>query len=276
VIPHHRTRTIKIKEEKGGLQRLKVSDLEVSGKKHSDQFCCKEVKKTMTLPKGVECDELVSFMTQEGKAVLGVPLKICDIAYEHKAKSRSISPLRDVARDTSACTSASTDSTSSSSSSKMVSIKLPLPQGITSDKIDITVAGRELIMRCVDKAITADSSTRISVLNTVTLPENTDLQELKCVKQNNVVMITAPLLSHPQQQQQQLSATMPSHMPPHIADGIQHIFGQADKSKKKNKKKPVRDQLMPFQELGQWPFAATSDSDKKKKFSNVKARNILI
>jgi len=256
VIPHHhRTRKIKIKEEKG-LQRLKVTDLEVSGKKHSDEFCCKEIKKTMSLPKSVECDELVSFCTQDGKVLLGVPLKVCEHkAYKSSSLSRSVSPLRRV--------------TDSSATGQMVCIKLPLPQGITPEKISISVQGRELIMRCVDKAITADSTTRINVLNSVTLPENTDLAALKCVKQNGLVLITAPLLSR------KLNAM---HMPlAHHIDGIQqqHIFDEQDKKKKK-KKKPVRDvrdveDLMFQARSNQWPSFATNG-----KKLNVAARNILI
>jgi len=161
---------IDLKDVKGQ-KVLKVCGLEESGNKNSDDFHRKELKKSFTLPKNVECNKLVSFMTPEGKLIIEMPFKRM-----HEAQLASMLPH---IVDT--------------KTGKEMRIKLPLPEGISAEKVHVMVKDRDLIVQCEDRVITPDSLTRVHVINRVTLPENIQWSALKCVKQEDAVVVTAPL-----------------------------------------------------------------------------------
>ncbi len=97
-----------------------------------------------------------------------------------------------------------------------MALKFNIPVGIDPSQVNVTLKDRDLILRCEDKKAKDDSVTkfhyyqvRIRLKNPflilfklifhnyqkqrTTLPENTNLNALKCVSENNQISITAPL-----------------------------------------------------------------------------------
>jgi len=158
---------------------LLVHGKEEIGRKGSDDYSKKELKKTFVLPKNIEFDKMASFMTPSGMFIVEFPL--CETA---STPNLGLLPQY----------------TETEGGNKQIKMAFPLPQNIDPSKLQVSVKDRDLIMRVEDKTETPDAFSRVHIYTRTTLPENTDFSQLKCVYGNNQLCITAPVYGQQQQQ----------------------------------------------------------------------------
>ena len=146
----------------------------VSGRdevKHShDDYSIKEFKKTYKLPDNAEIDKLASFYAN-GQLVVEVPLK------QLQAKQEDMLPQIVENKD----------------GSKQVALSCSIPHGIDPSKVSVTCKDRDLIIQAEDKVEKADGVSKTYYYKRCTLPENTDLNALRCHLENNKLAVSAPV-----------------------------------------------------------------------------------
>lgn len=157
---------------------VKGHKLSISGSEKAqhtgEDFTNKEFKKTYDLPENSEVEKLTSFMGTNGIMVVDVPLKLDD---KEKLGMSDMFPRI----------------TSNPDGTKAVLVKFNLPLNVDPLKITLNVKDRDLIMRAEDKVEKPDYQSNYYIYQRTTLPENTDIDHLKCVNENNQVVVTAPL-----------------------------------------------------------------------------------
>lgn len=142
-------------------------------------FSKREIHKTFTLPTNAEKEKLVSFMTLQGQLVIEVPLKETSTHLNQDLLPRV---------------------TKTSTGDKIVELDFQVPEGISTDHLHVNIKDRDLIVRGQQKIKATDSISKIYFYKRVNLPENTDLDNLKCtLNKNQKLHITAPLSSERQQ-----------------------------------------------------------------------------
>lgn len=169
-------------EQVQGQNVLRVIGLEERGNRNSDNFIKKELKRLFMLPKNVMVDKMVSFMTPEGLLVIELPLRIRERSSNQQVRSTSPTKLL-------------LPRVFETKSGKEVRIKFPLPDNIEPDKINVTVKDRDLILRVEDKHVSSDSTTRIHIYDRATLPVDTVWSQLKCEREGDLLVVSAPLSS---------------------------------------------------------------------------------
>lgn len=137
-------------------------------------FSMRQFRKTYPLPEGVEADKLVSFMTSSGKLIVEMPIK-----EEPKSQDKVVAGFPQIVEG--------------ENGQKNVSIKLNLPKSIDPSKLSVTCKDRDLIVQAENVNEKEDSRSQTFYYQRTTLPENTDLNALKCMFDNNQLSITAPL-----------------------------------------------------------------------------------
>jgi HSP20 family molecular chaperone IbpA len=151
-----------------------VLHVEASEKSKPDangDYFNKEFKKTYNLPSNAECDQLVSFMTNDGQLVIEIPLKQKGLLDE-----ASFPKIVDGPNGT-----------------KEVNIQFKVPEGIKPENIDVNVKDRCLVIKAEDKKEAPDGFSRFNYYQKTTLPESTDLEKLKCKFENGQLSVTAPV-----------------------------------------------------------------------------------
>jgi len=161
-------------EGKEGQQSLIVSASEEVSHEGED-YTRRSFKKTFLLPKNAQHEKLVSFMAPSGELIVEVPLAPA-IATE-SAPAASFLPQIVDAPD----------------GGKTVQLQLQIPENVDPDKIQVSLKGRDVIVKIEDKVETPNSYSRVHIYNKSRLPENTDLNGLRCIHHNNVLRICAPL-----------------------------------------------------------------------------------
>jgi HSP20 family molecular chaperone IbpA len=124
------------------------------------------------LPETAECDKLVSFLTDDGKLIIEIPLK--------ETKVQPKSDLFPRITDT-------------ETSGKQVSMNFNVPESITPEKIQVNVKDRCLIIKAEDDEKLPEGESKLFYFKQILLPENTDFNALKCYFDNHQISITAPL-----------------------------------------------------------------------------------
>jgi HSP20 family molecular chaperone IbpA len=157
--------------------QVQGSSLIVTGSEESrntltDDFTVREFKRTFQLPANAVPDKLVSFMTTGDRLVIEVPLRETNMSPNSLMFPQIVDNL---------------DGT------KSVSMRFPLPEYVDPNKINVSVKDRDLILRAEDVQQTPDKYSSFYFYKRATLPENTDLNNLKCVFDGNQVLVTAPL-----------------------------------------------------------------------------------
>lgn len=161
-----------IKTEMKPDNKLVVSAREEQRTEAEGDFSVREFKRTYQLPPQAEPDKLISFMTGNDRLVIEVPLKETEISRDSDLFPRIID---------------NPDGT------KSVSMRFNVPEDVDVNKMNVSVKDRDLIVRVEDKVDKADRHTRFHYYKRTTLPENTKLDELKCVLDKNTITATAPL-----------------------------------------------------------------------------------
>ena len=151
---------------------LIVTGNEESRNALTEDFTLREFKRTYQLPANAVPDKLVSFMTTGDRLVIEVPLRETTSSPNSLMFPQIVDNL---------------DGT------KSVSMRFPLPEYVDPNRVNISVKDRDLILRAEDVQQTPDKYSSFYFYKRTTLPENTDLSNLKCVFDGNQVLVTAPL-----------------------------------------------------------------------------------
>lgn len=154
--------------------RLTVSARDEENFGH-DNYSVKELKKTYELPIDSEMDKFTSFMTPAGQLVMEVPLRGPQFPSLLPSNNEFFPKISD--------------------DKKNVSLEFNLPERVDPSKINVTCKDREIIIKAEDKVEKPDSQSSFSFYQRSTLPENTDLNAIKCTLNNNKLSVTAPLLA---------------------------------------------------------------------------------
>jgi len=156
-------------------QKLVVSAKEESKTEGSDDYSLRHFKKTYTLPPNACPDQMINFMTGQGQLVIEVPLKETE-----REKVSDLFPQI-------------VDAPEGSGGGKQVMLKFNVPQHIDPNKVSVNVKGHDLIFRAEDVIKKSDGVSKFHYFQRTTLPEHTELGALRCVQDNNQVIVTAPL-----------------------------------------------------------------------------------
>jgi HSP20 family molecular chaperone IbpA len=143
-------------------------------------FSVRQFRKSYPLPEGVEADKLVSFLTSSGKLIVEMPIK----PTEEEKKAAEKPGLH---------ASGFPQIVEGENGQKNVAIKLNLPKTIDPSKLSVTCKDRDLIVQAENVNEKGDSRSQTFYYQRTTLPENTDLNALKCMFEGGQLSITAPL-----------------------------------------------------------------------------------
>ena len=164
-------------------------------------FSIKEFKKTFKLPDNVEKDKLASYLTPSGRLVVEIPLKETEQEEEEKPKTVTEAGVK-----------------------KWV-LKLNMPKNIDPKDIHVTCRERDVIVQVESNLEKKEPGSEVHFYKKFILPENCNLDALKCVYEQNKLEICAPIKDETgkersievqmaqqqaQQQQQQSQTNLPA------------------------------------------------------------------
>jgi len=143
-----------------------------SSKKKIDITCTTKFKRTYTLPKQVEVNKMISFVTPNGQFVVEFPLQEvpCCLDIDMVPKIEKNEEGR-----------------------KCVSLRVPIPKSVDPAKVTLTVKGCEVILRFEERFGMEDCVSRVYFYNRCMLPEIADLTRIKCSADKHRLIITCPL-----------------------------------------------------------------------------------
>lgn len=143
-----------------------------------EDYSIKEFRRSYKLPKDVETDKMVSFVTGDGHLVIEFPVRESDEA-KTKKRRESAGDLFPVI-------------TEDESGQKRVRMSLDLPDSFDPSKVKVTCKDRDVIVQAEDKVDKPDGMSQFYYYRRSTLPDNTDFDALKCTIDKNKLMIEAP------------------------------------------------------------------------------------
>jgi HSP20 family molecular chaperone IbpA len=145
-------------------------------RKQGDNYTVKEMKRTFNLPKHCEVDKMISFVTPTGKLIVEIPQTHGEkgvVGVTEELLPKIVEGEKGM---------------------KNVHLNIHMPENIDPSKIKVTCKDRDLIVQAEEKSETADTSSQFYYYRRSTLPENTDLTNLKChLDKNHNLTITAPI-----------------------------------------------------------------------------------
>jgi len=151
--------------------KLIVTGNEGNKQNESEDFSLKQFRKTIKLPGNTENDKMASFMTSSGHLVIEIPIK-----EETKNEVGDLFPRI-------------------SDDKKNVNMNLALPESLDPNKLKVTCKDRQLVISYQNKTENEESYSDVHYYKQVLMPENTDFTTLKCVYENKLLKISAPLIS---------------------------------------------------------------------------------
>lgn len=164
---------------------IKDGKLYVSGREeqrsnsNDDDYSIKEFRKTYNLPENAIYDNMTSFFAGR-HLVVEVPLKQDSPNDEQLKNDIDIYPR---IIDT--------------NNGKMVTLSCKVPKDIDPKKLNVTCKDRDLIIKAEDKQEKKDMVSSMYYYHHYRLPDNTDLNGLKCEYENGKLQVQAPLLNRP-------------------------------------------------------------------------------
>ena len=163
------------------------------GNKADDaDFAVKQFRKSFDLPKNIEADKLSRFMTDTGKLVVEIPLK--PVA-DQEPKLQKVMTSRDAGFPR---------IVQNDKGEKSVSVKLDLPKSIDPSKLSVTCKNRDLIVKAEGVEERDDMCHKTYFYKRMTLPDETDIESLKCVCENSQLTISAPVFAEDERQQKKI------------------------------------------------------------------------
>lgn len=164
----------KISDDKS---KLTVSAKEGEIKSGQDEdYSVREFRRTYQLPKNVETDKMISFVTSRGNLVIEFPIK--QEAKTNNHRDDELLPKIVDAED---------------GKNKRVQMSMIMPSSIDPSKVKVTCKDRDVIIQAEDKCEKPDGMSHFYYYKRCTLPENTDFDSLKCQMEDNKLSIEAPL-----------------------------------------------------------------------------------
>jgi len=143
-------------------------------------YSMREFQRTFKLPKDVETDKMVSFVTSEGRLVVELPI------HEEENHTKRMKLSEGLALTV---PNVITDKNGKS----IMKVNFDVPVDIDPSKIKVTCKDRDLIVQAEDKVDRNDGNfSSCYFYRRCTLPENTDLNSLKCVLDNEKLTVEAP------------------------------------------------------------------------------------
>jgi HSP20 family molecular chaperone IbpA len=174
-------------------------------------YTLREFRRTYKLPDNVDTDQLVSFMTSNKRLVIEMPIK--ERKLEQAPQEDLLPRITDL-----------------EGGRKQVQMDMSLPVNIDPAKIKVTCKDRDVIVQAESKQDTSDQQSQVFYYRRTTLPENANLNELKCTFDNNQLSIKAPLnLSL-----EQTGRTVPIE----FAQKQREQIGQAGEEQQRQKEQP--------------------------------------
>lgn len=138
-------------------------------------YSVKEFKRSYNLPDNVESDKMASFVTRDGKLVVEFPIK------EEEKPHPSETGLLPVVSD-------------AGDGIKKITVRFTLPNSVDPSEVKVTCKDRDLIVQAEHKSDKADEVSQFYFYRRSTLPENADIDALKCVlENNNMLAIEVPI-----------------------------------------------------------------------------------
>jgi hypothetical protein len=133
--------------------------------------CTTKFKRTYTLPKQVDVNKMISFVTPNGQFVVEFPLQEvpCCLDIDMCPKIEKTDEGR------------------------IVSLRVPIPKSVDPSKVTLCVKGCEVILRFEERFGTDDCVSRVYFYNRCCLPEAADLNKIKCCADKHRLIITAPI-----------------------------------------------------------------------------------
>jgi len=158
--------------------KLIVSGQEGDPNKSSgnEDFSHRSFKRTFQLPKLVEKDKMTSFMDRRGTLVIDIPYKMDESGQTAEDMWPQVRDKQD--------------------GSKEVSFSLQFPANIDPSKVQVTAKDRDVIVKAEDKTESPDGYSNFYFYRRSTMPENTNMEGLKCSHENNKLTITAPYMGN--------------------------------------------------------------------------------
>jgi HSP20 family molecular chaperone IbpA len=155
----------KVSEDK---TKLTVTGQEGEGKPGTEDYSMREFKKSYNLPKNVETDKMVSFMTGQGQLVIEMPIR-------REQHQLALPKLVE------------------ENGKQMVMLNVPVPENIDPSHVKVTCKDRDLIVTADEKQEKPDSVSKFHYYSRCRMPENTDFDALKCMLDRNQLSIKAPI-----------------------------------------------------------------------------------
>jgi HSP20 family molecular chaperone IbpA len=172
--------------------KLVVTAKEKCKKGEKGDYELREFQKTYILPNNAMPDKLASWMAGKN-LICEIPLK------EPEALANVGSQLFPKVID-------------NQDGTKTATMRFAIPENVDPSKVHISVKDRDLIFRCEENIKNPDGYSKFHYYQKTQLPENAQIDQLKCVRDGNHITATAPLSSQPaipvaaQKQHQQIKA----------------------------------------------------------------------
>jgi len=132
-------------------------------------------KKTFKLPEFIAKDKLTSFVTPRGILVVDMPYKMDE-------QGQHLWPQLVKDKETGKETG--------------VQLNMQLPECVDPTNVHVTVKDRDVIVRASQKNESTDGFTKMFYYRRNTMPETTNMQDVKCIYDNNhKLTVTAPLIT---------------------------------------------------------------------------------
>lgn len=152
--------------------KLVITGLEEHGSPDSDDYVKREFRKTYKLPPNAEVDKLISFFAGR-HLVVEVPLKL---ESENILQEELFPQIID-----------------GPNGQKEVKLNCTVPQGIDPSKLSVTCKDRDLVIKAQDKVEREDGISQTFFYKHYRLPENTNLNALKCELKDHKLTVHAPM-----------------------------------------------------------------------------------
>jgi len=158
--------------------KLIVSGREGERPSGEEDYTMREFKRSYDLPENADTEKLASFLTAKGKLVVEIPLKkVEEKVEEHKEEQfREDLEPRVLTRE----------------DKQVMEMNVLLPGEVDPSRLSVTLKDKDLIIRIETKKEKEEGS-EIFYYRRITLPDQTNLQELKCHLEKNKLFISAPM-----------------------------------------------------------------------------------
>lgn len=190
--------------------------------REAENYTLREMKRTYKLPANAEVDKLASYMAPNGKLMIEIPLaqpqkeqpakqqaqqKQAQPSQQQPAKPEEQKqqqkqqpqpqeqqpPAKEKEKEIEVTWVSPGEDMVPRVTDGRVEMRLQLPEAIEASKVKVTCKDNDLVVTVRDEQEKGDKLSEIFFYRRTTLPDNTDLKELKCTLDGNLLTVKAPL-----------------------------------------------------------------------------------